>query len=63
MVSVPPQAVNQQAEKALASLNLIVQIDKTASVDFSMVGDPTITGTYITIPDKGEFYLVRIAVS
>ena len=51
------QAVNQQAEKALASLNLIVQIDKTASVDFSMVGDPTITGTYITIPDKGEFYL------
>ena len=48
--------VNQQVAEILSTLDLDVKLDDTASVDFSMTGPPTVTSSYLSVPDKGQFY-------
>ena len=50
--------VNQQVAEILSTLDLDVKLDDTASVDFSMTGPPTVTSSYLSVPDKGQFYAV-----
>ena len=48
-------AINTQGNKALESLPVQVNVDKTAMVDYSIVKDPVFNAQYMETEHKGEF--------
>jgi len=52
-------AINKQAEEALATIPIREPVDKYALIDYSLIATPTFTKTYLTSAHLGEFYLIK----
>jgi len=50
------QNIDQGVNKALSSLVIQANIGKYIEINYELLGNPTITPTYFTIPELGEFY-------
>ncbi|RUS87229.1 hypothetical protein EGW08_004981 [Elysia chlorotica] len=48
--------VNNNAEKALASIAVTIEVAKVFLVDYRLVGSPNITEEYVEVYDKGEVF-------
>ena len=49
------EGINNQGNKALESLPVMVKIDKYAEINYALVKDPIYTTTYVAMAQKGEF--------
>ncbi|XP_064388193.1 bactericidal permeability-increasing protein-like [Halichondria panicea] len=55
---VASKAINDQGNKALESLPVIVPVDSVAAIDYALVRPPNFTDWYIETDHKGEFFPV-----
>jgi len=51
--------INTAGNKALESLPVEIQLDKTSEIDYALLAAPLFTSTYIETNHKGEFFSVQ----
>lgn len=59
LCSAAKQAINDQGNKALASLPVVEKIDSTAEINFMLLSPPTFSPSYMDTYHKGEFFWIK----